>query len=132
MENESAGAGRWPYTRKTKSKIVTVLEQMWREAEAKRHRKEVKVDYAELADIARCMMSIVEATVLSKKMKEAGVKRSYELEASIENGKFAWQLTGNENDALPASPAVSILYLKINAYFLSCSGSATMYRLPRA
>jgi len=100
MENSGGiGVEAWPYTKKTKYKLVTALEAMWKEAEKakKSHVKkdEEQIDYASLADIARCTMSIVEATVLSKKLKKSGISRKYEATIYIENGKVAWQLTGN-------------------------------------
>ena len=100
MENGGGtGVEAWPYTKKTKYKLVTALEAMWKEAGGARKshvkKDEVQIDYASLADIARCTMGIVEATVLSKKLKKSGINRKYEATIYIENGKVAWQLTGN-------------------------------------
>ncbi|MGC8662503.1 MAG: hypothetical protein ACP5RT_01815 [Candidatus Micrarchaeia archaeon] len=104
----------WPYTKKTKNKLVTALEHMWCESEAKKA-KDAKIDYAALADIAKCIMSIVEVTVISKKIGENKSNRKYELEVCIENGKVSWQLTGNTNEGLPVALYISILY----AYYLN-------------
>jgi hypothetical protein len=74
MENSGGtGAEAWPYTKKTKYKLVTALEAIWKETErtkSKAKKLEEQIDYASLAEIARCTMSIVEATVLSKNMRQ--------------------------------------------------------------
>jgi len=122
MENSGGtGVEAWPYTKKTKYKLVTALEAMWKEAgrARKSHVKkdEVQIDYASLADIARCTMGIVEATVLSKKLKNSGTNRKYEANVYIEDGKVAWQLTGNSELPGPG-PVLHPIFKVLNLLFI--------------
>lgn len=117
---DAKGSGAWPYTNLAKRRLVTALEEMWREAEKGKYKRsrveEEEIDYATLAEMARCIMSAVEVVVASRKMKSAGAKREYRLYIEIENGKVAWQLTGDEAEAdeLPGPGPVPHLIFKVS------------------
>ena len=120
MENSGGtGVEAGPCTKKTKYKLVTALEAVWKEAErtkSKAKKLEEQIDYASLADIARCTMSIVEAAVLSKKLKKSGINRKYEATIYIEDGKVAWQLTGNSELPGPG-PVLHPIFKVLNLLF---------------
>ncbi|MGC8710492.1 MAG: deoxyribonuclease IV [Candidatus Micrarchaeia archaeon] len=122
MENTGGTEGKLPYNKKTIRKLITALEEMWKEASLKPG-NETGIDYAALSEIAKATGYLLEATVLSKVVSEAGKASEYELLAQVSKGKVGWQLTGKdssaESEALPGPSAqFSIQYFKFECLIL--------------
>jgi len=122
MENTGGIGETLPYSKKTIRKLITALEEMWKEASLKPS-NQTKMDYAAISEIAKVICNLVEAAILSGTAQETVKAREYELLAQVVNGKVGWQLTGkvgsDESEALPGPSAqFSILYFKFECLIL--------------